>query len=51
MVLTAIFKAPKKNSDRYDLYIGDDRSKIIGSIYWPKDKGTLPKEFKVNVAT
>lgn len=49
MILTAVYNSDKKNSIRYDLYIGEDRTKIVGSIYWPKDKGIMPKEFTIKV--
>ena len=47
--LIAILNAPKKHSIRYDLVFKDNKEKIVGSIYWPKDAGEIPKEIKVTV--
>ena len=46
--LKMIFNSQKKHSTRYDLVDPEDaEKKIVGSIYWPKDKGDIPDEIKI----
>lgn len=47
--LIAKLNSQKKHSVRYDLVRPENEEKIIGSIYWPKDLGAMPKEITVNV--
>jgi hypothetical protein len=50
MDLIAIYNSKKKHSVRYDLVASNNTSKIIGSIYWPKDFAPIPAEFKILLA-